>query len=83
MKMDTMNISLTSCQAEYVRRAVNRDFGNASEFFRELLRRQMAREIAEDMAFLKTTTKGAEAGPSPEDIEDILRIQREVRKKLA
>ena len=82
MKMDTMNISLTPEQSEYVRRTVERDFGNASEFFRDLIRERMKREIESDLAFLESTTKGAPAGPNEREIEDILSVQRPVRKEL-
>jgi Arc/MetJ-type ribon-helix-helix transcriptional regulator len=82
MKMDTMNISLTPEQSDYVRRTVERDFGNASEFFRNLLREHMQREIDADLAVLKSTIKGAPAGPSEQEIEEILELQRQVRKEL-
>ena len=82
MKMDTMNISLTPEQSEYVRRRVEQDFGNASEFFRELIRGRMRREVESDLAFLKSTTKGATAGPSEEEIEQVLTVQRGVRREL-
>jgi Arc/MetJ-type ribon-helix-helix transcriptional regulator len=82
MKMDTMNISLTPQQSEYVRRTVDRDFGNASEFFRDLLRERMRREIEADLAVLGATTKGAPAGPGEREIESVLRVQRQVRKEL-
>jgi Arc/MetJ-type ribon-helix-helix transcriptional regulator len=72
MKMGTMNISLTPEQAEYVRRSVERDFGNASEFFRDLLRQRMQREIDSDLALLQSTTSGAPAGPSEREIKSIL-----------
>jgi Arc/MetJ-type ribon-helix-helix transcriptional regulator len=82
MKMGTMNISLTSEQAEYVRRTVARDFGNASEFFRDLLRERMRREIEGDLALLQGTTPGAPAGPTEAEIQGILATQRKVRKAL-
>jgi Arc/MetJ-type ribon-helix-helix transcriptional regulator len=81
MKMDTMNISLTPAQSEYVRRTVDREFGNASEFFRDLLRERMRREIEADLATLKATARGAPAGPGEADIERILAVQRAVRKE--
>ena len=82
MKMGTMNISLTTEQAEYVRRTVERDFGNASEFFRDLLRQRMKREIESDLALLRATTPGAPAGPGEREIETILATQKKVRKQL-
>jgi Arc/MetJ-type ribon-helix-helix transcriptional regulator len=82
MKMDTMNISLTPQQSEYVRRTVDRDFGNASEFFRDLLRERMRREIKADLAVLGATTEGAPAGPGEREIESVLAVQRQVRKEL-
>jgi Arc/MetJ-type ribon-helix-helix transcriptional regulator len=82
MKMGTMNISLTLEQAEYVRRTVERDFGNASEFFRDLLRERMKREIEADLALLQSTTRHAPAGPSEAEVEAILVTQRKVRKEL-
>jgi Arc/MetJ-type ribon-helix-helix transcriptional regulator len=80
MKMDSMNISLTPEQSEYVRRTVERDFGNASEFFRDLLRERMRREIETDLAVLNATTKGAPVGPGEQEIENVLAVQRQVRK---
>lgn len=77
-----MNISLTSQQSEYVRRTVDREFGNVSEFFRDLIRERMRREIESDLAFLESTTQGAPAGPSDREIDEVLSAQREVRKEL-
>ena len=82
MKMGTMNISLTPDQAEYVRQTVARDFGNASEFFRDLLRDRMKREIEADLALLQSTTPGAPAGPSEDEIAGILKSQKEIRQEL-
>jgi Arc/MetJ-type ribon-helix-helix transcriptional regulator len=82
MKMGTMNISLTPEQAEYVRRSVERDFGNVSEFFRDLLRERMKREIEADLALLQSTATNAPAGPGEREIETILETQRQVRKDL-
>ena len=82
MKMNTMNVSLTPEQSEYVRRTVDRDFGNASEFFRELIRERMRREIDADLKLLASTAKGSSAGPSEQEIEDVLTVQRQVRKEL-
>ena len=80
--MDTMNVSLTPEQSEYVRRTVERDFGNASEFFRDLIRDRMRGEIEADLAFLRSTTKGAHSGPSDQEMEQVLAVQRKVRKEL-
>jgi Arc/MetJ-type ribon-helix-helix transcriptional regulator len=73
---------LTPEQSEYVRRRVERDFGNVSEFFRELIRERMRQEIAADLALLKATAKGAPAGPSEEEIDGVISVQRDVRKEL-
>ncbi|MBN8249534.1 MAG: hypothetical protein J0L84_19100, partial [Verrucomicrobia bacterium] len=81
MKMDTMNISLTRAQSEYVRRSVERDFGNASEFFRDLLRERMRREIGADLDQLQATDDDAPAGPSAAEIGQVLATQRRVRKE--
>ena len=80
--MGTMNISLTPEQAEYVRRTVARDFGNASEFFRDLLRERMKREIEADLALLQSTTASAPAGPNEAEIASVLKTQKKVRQQL-
>jgi len=77
-----MNISLTPEQSEYVRRAVDRDFGNASEFFRELIRERMKREIEADLKILESTTEGAPAGPNEQEIDEILAVQKKVKGEL-
>jgi len=82
MKMDTMNISLPGPMAEFVRTTVERDYGNASEFFRELVRERIRREVEADVRFLETATEGAPAGPTEGDIEQILALQKQVRKEL-
>lgn len=41
MKIRTMNVSLTPKLARYVQSQLGDDFANASEFIRELLRRDM------------------------------------------
>ena len=78
--MVTMNISLPPSMAEYVRRRIERDYGNASEFFRELVRGLMQREIEADLALLKETSVGAKPGPSDKEIEEILTLQKRLRK---
>jgi len=80
--METMSISVTREQSEYVRRTVEREFGNASEFFRDLLRERMKREIEGDLNFLESTVDGAPAGPSEAEIEKILGVQRKVRTEF-
>jgi Arc/MetJ-type ribon-helix-helix transcriptional regulator len=82
MKMSTVNISLPAAMSEFVRENVARDYGNVSEFFRDLLRERMRREIEADLKFLRSTIRGAPAGPNEEEIERILAIQRKVRKGL-
>ena len=80
MKMDSMNISLPPGMAEFVRRQVEQNYGNVSEFFRELLRDKIQREIDTDLAFLESTSRGARPGPTDAEIEEVLAIQRRVRK---
>ena len=80
MKMETMNISLPSAMFEYVRDATERDYGNVSEFFQELIRQRLQKEVEADVAFLKKTMKGAPTGPTESEIEEVLAIQRRVRK---
>jgi Arc/MetJ-type ribon-helix-helix transcriptional regulator len=80
--MDTINISLPAPMAEYVRTSVARDYGNASEFFRELVRERLRKEAETDVRFLETATAGAPPGPSEAEVEEILALQRQVRKKL-
>jgi Arc/MetJ-type ribon-helix-helix transcriptional regulator len=82
MKMNTVNISLPATMGEFVRENVERDYGNVSEFFRDLLRERMRREIEADVAFLNAATEGAPPGPTEAEIQEVLAIQRRVRKKL-
>lgn len=82
MKMDTMNISLPGPMAEFVRATVERDYGNASEFFRDLVREKIRKEVEADVRFLEEATRGAPAGPEDADIDEILRIQKAVRKGM-
>ena len=82
MKLSTMNISLPAPMSEYVRQNVERNYGNVSEYFRDLVREKMRKDIEADVAFLKSTMKGAPIGPSEADIEEVLAIQRQVRKSL-
>lgn len=82
MKMDSINISLPQPMADFVRGVVERDYGNASEYFRELVREKMRREIEADVKFLEDSMKGAPPGPSEADIGKVLKIQKQVRKEL-
>ncbi|HEY1718767.1 MAG TPA: type II toxin-antitoxin system ParD family antitoxin [Verrucomicrobiae bacterium] len=81
MKMDTMNISLPKPMAEFVRHNVERDYGNSSEYFRDLVREKMEREIEADLKFLESTGKGALPGPSEAEIEEIVALQKKLRKE--
>jgi Arc/MetJ-type ribon-helix-helix transcriptional regulator len=82
MKMSTINISLPKVMDEYVRENVERDYGNVSEFFRDLLRERIRQEVEADLAFLSGAMEGAPAGPAESDVKKILSIQRRIRKKL-
>lgn len=75
-----MNISLPPAMSEFVRRRVERDYGNASEFFRELVRALMQREIETDLALLSATGQGVKPGPTNEEIGEILALQKRIRK---
>ena len=81
MSMDSMNISLPPAMAEFVRRRVERDYGNASEFFRELLRATIQREIDADLALLESTRAGASPGPTETEVEEVISLQRSLRKR--
>jgi Arc/MetJ-type ribon-helix-helix transcriptional regulator len=80
MGMDSMNISLPPAMAEFVRRKVETSYGNVSEYFRDLVRERIEREIEADLLILETTGKGAGAGPGETEIERVLAIQKRLRK---
>lgn len=80
MKLDTMNISLPKPMSEFVRQNVERDYGNASEYFRDLVREKMEREIEADLKFLESTGKGAPPGPTEAQIERVVALQKKLRK---
>jgi Arc/MetJ-type ribon-helix-helix transcriptional regulator len=82
MKMNTINISLPPAMAEFVRQRTERDYGNLSEYFRDLVRERIQKEVEQDVAFLNQALGGAPAGPSAAEVEDVLKIQRRVRRKL-
>jgi hypothetical protein len=69
--------------AAFVRAQCERDCGNVSEYFRILVREKMKHEIEEDLRFLESTRSGAAPGPSAEDVEEVLTLQKRVRKDLA
>jgi Arc/MetJ-type ribon-helix-helix transcriptional regulator len=81
MKMAAMNISLPASMAEFVRRKVEQNYGNVSEFFRELVREKMRAEIEQDLAFLKSTNPGAPAGPTGNEIDEIVAMQKRARNE--
>ena len=81
MKMSTMNISLPPAMAEFVRRHVERNYSDANEFVRDLIRQKMTTEVEKDLQFLRETGP-AEPAPTEKDLADVLRIQRRVRKEL-
>ena len=81
--MATLNISLPGPMEAFVRAQCERDYGNVSEYFRTLVREKMKQEIDEDIRFLESTQSGAEPGPSANDVEEILAMQKLVRKDIA
>jgi len=82
MKMKTMNISLTPDLDDYVRKNTAEHYGNASEFFREMLRERIRRQVEQDVAFLQTTSAEAPPGPNAAELRDVLAAQRAARKEL-
>jgi putative addiction module CopG family antidote len=80
VKMDSMNISLPAEMAEFVRRQVDKDYGNVSEYFRELVRDKIKREIEADLALLESTNAGAQPGPTDEEINEVVALQKKLRK---
>lgn len=82
MKMASINISLPEPMADYVRQAVGRDYANASEYFRDLVRERIAAEVGADVQLLREATQNAPVGPSETDVAEILGIQKQVRKRL-
>jgi len=81
--MATLNISLPAPMAAFVRAQCERDYGNLSEYFRTLVREKMQREIEADLRLLESTRSGALPGPSAADVEEVLALQKQVRKDLA
>ncbi len=79
--METMNISLPKAMSEFVRLNVERNYGNASEYFRELVRERMQREIEADLKFLESSGEGAPPGPTEAEIERIVALQKKLRKE--
>ncbi len=75
-----MNISLPKTMAEFVRRQMDRDYGNASEYFRALVRERMEQEIEADLKLLETASRHAPAGPTQADVARVIAVQRRVRK---
>jgi Arc/MetJ-type ribon-helix-helix transcriptional regulator len=81
--MATLNISLPAPMAAFVRAQCERDCGNVSEYFRMLVREKMKHEIEEDLRLLESTRAGAAPGPAAEDVEEVLALQKQVRRDLA
>lgn len=81
MKMATLNISLPKPMEDYVRARCERDYGNVSEFFRELVRQKMQGEIEADLNRLESASAGAPPGPTVAEIEEVLAVQKQVRKE--
>jgi Arc/MetJ-type ribon-helix-helix transcriptional regulator len=80
--MATLNISLPTSMAAFVRAQCDRDCGNVSEYFRTLVREKMKQEIEDDLRFLEATRSRAVAGPSAEEVKEVLALQKRVRLSL-
>jgi len=53
-----------------------------SEFFRDLVREKIRQEVEADVRLLAAATDGVPAGPSEADVDEILSIQKQVRKEI-
>lgn len=82
MKMATLNISLPKPMEDYVRARCEREYGNISEFFRDLVRQKMQTEVEADLKLLEEASAGAEVGPTAAEIEEVVALQKRVRKDL-
>jgi putative addiction module CopG family antidote len=83
MKVRTMNVSLTPTLARYVQSQVGGDFGNASEFIRELLRRDMIAKQNASLAALSDRDLAEIAAQTEADpvFEQMARHSAAVSKK--
>lgn len=82
MKMRSMSITVPQNMGEFVDENVKRDYGNTSEYFRDLVRQKMGVQIGADLEFLEEASAKAPAGPTEKQIDQVLKIQRKVRKEL-
>ncbi len=76
-----MNISLPHAMSEFVRSNVERNYGNASEYFRDLVRERMHKEIEADLKFLESTSQGAPVGPNQSELDRVVALQKKLRKE--
>jgi Arc/MetJ-type ribon-helix-helix transcriptional regulator len=84
MKAVTVNISLSSELAEFVRRdCAAQAFDSMSEYMRELIRRRRRERMAEEVELLEQAMAGAPVGdPSDEEMAEIIKTQRRIRAGL-
>ncbi len=80
-EMRTINISLPDSLMEYVRKEAEGNYGNVSEFFREMLRSRLEKAIEADLKLLESTCMGT-PGPSEEELKHVLEIKRRVRQRM-
>lgn len=70
-------ITLTEQQGEWVKtRIATGDFTNDSEYFRDLIRRDQARNVQLE-ALRAALIEGEQSGVSPRSVDDILHAARE------
>src|SRR5260370_10363203 len=84
MAVTTLNVSLSEEQASIIGREVEGGlYASASEVVREALREWIKRRIESDVAALEKAHAGAyERDTTPEEMEAILRIQKQVRAEM-
>jgi len=83
MKVRTMNVSLTPKLARHVQSQLGGDFGNASEYIRELLRRDMLARQNASLAPLSKRALAEIAGLAEDDpgFEQMARHSAAVSRK--
>ncbi len=81
--MATMNVSLPDPMKKWVeQQAASGRFSNASDYVRDLIRRDQER-ADKHLELQRLITEGIESGVSASSMEDVLRLARESAKNSA